>query len=167
MELNVCKEIPLNNSKLKTIVDDIYYNHLMDVSKWSLWDGYVYSTKGIYNKKRIYLHRYILHLENKLINNLQVDHIDRNPLNNTLNNLRIATCQENQRNKGKQKGATSKYIGVCWHKIALKWEASIKHNQQRYYIGIYDSEEEAAQAYDESLANIPIDEDRKQYNFPE
>ena len=41
-----------------------------------------------------------------------VDHIDGNPINNHWENLRWATCSENNRNRAKRANATSSYYGV-------------------------------------------------------
>ena len=137
------------------------------MSNWGLdRDGYATSNSHINNGKYIKLHRYIMLLENSLIDNLEVDHKDRNKLNNVASNLRMATSQEQKRNQGKKIGFSSQYIGVSWYKRDDKWRAKIKHNNKNIHIGMFDNEVEAAQAYDESLANIPIDESFKVYNFP-
>jgi len=38
----------------------------------------------------------------------------------------------------------SKYTGVFWHKVAKKWQATLKHNKQEHYGGLFDIEEHAA-----------------------
>jgi len=150
---------------MKTIVDAKYYSHLMSVSKWYLHNnGRVLPTKFFHRNKQI-LHRYIMLLEGKLVDELEVDHIDRNPLNNVSSNLRMVTCQENKRNKGKRTGTSSKYIGVYWRKNTKKWIAQIKHSGKMAYIGSYSNEEDAARAYDDALRKLPVRDDVKVYNF--
>jgi len=46
-----------------------------------------------------------------------------------------------------QKQKTSKYTGVCWCKNTCKWKAQVKVNGKSKYIGSFDSEEEAYEAY--------------------
>ena len=67
----------------------------------------------------------------------QIDHIDRNRQNNNMNNLRIVTNQENNFNKN-AKGFT---------KSKNKYRAYINLNNKQIYIGMFDTEEEAHQAY--------------------
>ena len=82
----------------------------------------------------------------------QVDHIDNNKVNNSVNNLRWASSEDNQRNKPKTlKPKTSKYIGVCWNKKHKKWYAHIKINKKTIYLGCFDDPKDAARAYNERL----------------
>jgi len=71
---------------------------------------------------------------------LQVDHIDGNKLNNKLENLRMVTGQKNQWNR---RGAK----GYCWNKRAEKWMARIALNSKNKYLGSFDTEAEAREAY--------------------
>lgn len=158
-------EIPLTNSNKVALVDAKYYDLLLTVSNWYCTIGSVRSTRSFNNNNQICMHRYIMLLEGKLDENLMIDHIDRNPLNNTVSNLRIANNQENNRNKGKRKGTTSKYIGVTWSKRDLKWRACIGHNYKVKHLGLFDNEEDAAYAYDNALREAEIDENFKVYNF--
>jgi hypothetical protein len=55
-----------------------------------------------------------------------VDHIDRNPLNNTKKNLRLSDHKKNAQNKSKREGVTSKYFGVWYTKKKRKWNCSVR-----------------------------------------
>jgi len=78
------------------------------------------------------------------------DHINHNGLDNRKSNLRVCTDAENGRNKQRQKGGTSIYKGVCWHKAKKKWVAQIKFEGKNMHIGYFtdDKEKEAARAVD-------------------
>jgi hypothetical protein len=81
-----------------------------------------------------------------------LDHIDGNPLNNSIDNLRAATPSGNARNCRSAKNSSSKYLGVCWHKAAKKWRAQIKINGEVKYLGCFTCEKEAARAYNKAAA---------------
>lgn len=50
----------------------------------------------------------------------EIDHIDRNCRNNSISNLRMVTHQQNCYNNAS--------IGVCWHSVASRWQATVKIN---------------------------------------
>lgn len=68
-----------------------------------------------------------------------IDHINHNKLDNRLENLRLVTHQQNQWNRVKAKG-------YCLTKTN-KYESYISINKKRIYLGKYDTEEEAHNAY--------------------
>jgi hypothetical protein len=75
-----------------------------------------------------------------------IDHIDGNPINNRIDNLRIADASINAQNRTKPRiGSKSGFIGVCWNNG--KWMASITANGKRYYLGRFDCKEKASEAY--------------------
>jgi hypothetical protein len=86
-----------------------------------------------------FLHRFVLNAERGQI----VDHKDGNPLNNVRENLRLATRQENQRNRGPQRGR--KYKGV--RQSGQRFTASIVVDRKHISLGTYATDVEAAQAY--------------------
>lgn len=75
---------------------------------------------------------------------VQVDHIDRDPLNCRKANLRVATNALNHQNVVAHRGARSRFRGVTWDKTRNKWQARVKINYKTYMLGRFDSEEEAA-----------------------
>lgn len=87
-----------------------------------------------------------------------VDHKDRNRFNNNIENLRELTKSNNNRNRDKiRKKTTSKYKGVTWNKTKKKWQAQITFNSKNIYIGRYDNEDEAGQAYNDKIKELNLE----------
>ena len=72
----------------------------------------------------------------------ELDHIDNNPSNNRISNLREATRSQNMANSYNRRANR----GVCWHRAAGKWEAHITINRKKHYLGLFRTQEEAAAA---------------------
>ena len=83
---------------------------------------------------------------------LVVDHIDNNPRNNNLSNLQVITNRENCSKD--QKGYSSKYTGVCWDKQTKKWLSRIVIGNKRKYLGHFENEIDAHEAYQNKLKEI-------------
>ena len=83
-----------------------------------------------------------------------IDHIDGDPLNNTANNLRLCTAQQNQGNSTKRKIGQSIYKGICRITTANKWRAYIAIDRKQAHLGVFDTEEEAALAYNAAAAHF-------------
>ena len=139
------KRIELSQGKF-AIVDDEDYEWINQY-KWSALRGrstfYAVRNEGR-PQKRIYLHREIMNAPA----DMQVDHTDRDGLNCTRDNMRLATNAQNLRNRGAQANNTSGYKGVDWHKWCGKWRVTIKVNGKQIYLGHYGDPIEAARAYD-------------------
>lgn len=86
--------------------------------------------------------------------NIIVDHINRDPLDNRRENLRLATARQNAANRTRvvRENSTSRYNGV--HRVGKRWRAqgSIPDGDggyKRASLGMFDTEKEAALAYNE------------------
>jgi len=79
---------------------------------------------------------------------LTVDHVDRNPLNNNLSNLRLADYLL-QSNNTRQRCSHS---GVYWNTQKAKWQAAHRFNGKKNYLGRFDCLLEASSAYNASVA---------------
>lgn len=150
-------EIPLSKKgkyagKYVAIIDDCDADLL--IFNWSFVKGnktnYAFR-KPIENgvRKKQAIHRVILEriLNRELLRSEFVDHIDGNGLNNTRDNLRIATQSQNQMNRGKPKGGTSKYKGVSLNSQSGKWIAQIRVRGKQIYLGQAITEEGAYKIY--------------------
>ena len=81
-----------------------------------------------------------------------IDHIDRNKINNVVQNLRWATHSENNTNITTRKDNTSTHTGVIYHKRLKKWQVSICINGLRKHIGSYIDFDEAVRVRTEQEA---------------
>ncbi|QPW59789.1 HNH endonuclease [Clostridium botulinum] len=102
------------------------------------------SNKSCINYKGTYLHRYIMGAEK----GVEVDHIDRDRMNNCRRNLRICTHQQNQCNQALQSNNTSGFTGVRFYKPRSKYVARIKFYGKDIHLGYYKTIIEAIQARD-------------------
>jgi len=73
----------------------------------------------------------------------EIDHIDGNRNNNSIDNLRIVTSRQNSLNSSKSKNNTSGTTGVTWDKFNNKWTAQICVNYKVIRLGRYKNKEEA------------------------
>lgn len=153
--------IPIHSKKLGThelLIDDVDYARLKG------WSFYLWSTprhSGIYvncysvNNKAVplRLHRVIMNAKKGEL----VDHINRNPLDNRQENLRLTTSLVNNQNAGKRKdGLTSKFKGVNFHKAKRPWKAQIQVQGKKISLGNYATEIEAAIRYNQALDEYNI-----------
>ncbi len=133
--------ILLNHGRY-VIVDSADYDQLMK-HNWSVTFFTEYATR-IEKSKTIYMHNQIMQPQSGLI----IDHKDHNGLNNSRANLRLATKSQNSCNRRKRPLCTSKYKGVYIDKKTRKFKAALTCKGQRMHLGYFDTEIDAARAYD-------------------
>lgn len=145
------KEIKLTQG-LVALVDDEDFEYL---NQWK-WHAHrevnnIYAFRTPKYNEVIRMHRVVLNVTDK---NIEVDHRDRNGLNNQKYNLRKATHAQNGANRRPSKNSTSKYLGVYWSRERNRWCASISKNYKTYLIGRFITEEEAALAYNKKAIEL-------------
>jgi len=112
--------------------------HLLNRKWYQCADGRIAKAEG----GRI--HRFIIDCPDGHV----VDHINGNTLDNRKSNLRICKQTENTYNGRKRVVGTSKYKGVHFDKGTKKWRARITPGGKSIHLGLYETQEEAAIAYD-------------------
>jgi hypothetical protein len=85
-----------------------------------------------------------------------VDHIDNNPLNNHVDNLRVTSSRINAINR-KNRGA-SQYPGVSWSSEKGKWKSTIYINGKQIHLKYCMTEVEAFDIYKKKYKEVMGDD---------
>jgi len=158
------REIKLTQDKV-SIVDDEDFDKLNQFKWFAHWDRHNWyacrHTGRINGKDPITgMHRVIMNPQE----NMEVDHKDGDGLNNQKSNLRVCTHRQNNRNlKPRLDKISSKLKGVSWHKKNRKFTSTITSNQNTIHLGCFNSEQEAAIAYDKAAKQLHGDFARTNY----
>lgn len=155
------REIELTKGYV-ALVDDEDYNRVNSYCSWQAKVNPKKNGKVVYaftnkwnNGVQSYLamHRFIMNLN---VNDPQIDHEDGNGLNNQKYNLRLCINKQNARNKPKSefRQFTSQYKGVNWKSKIKRWIAQISCDHNKMHLGCFDTQEEAARAYDRKALEL-------------
>lgn len=144
------KTIPLSKGRAHALVSDEDYEFLSQWT-WSLWlkkSGAMYARRTV--NRRGKKPQYITILMHRLLagvteSSVHVDHWDGNGLNNQRHNIKACTRDQNLAKQDRKPTGTSRFRGVHKSKSG-RWLAKVA----RQYLGAFDSEESAAQAYDQA-----------------
>lgn len=104
-------------------------------------DGLYWTVKINYRKYP--LHRLIFLWHNKYLPENLVDHIDQNPSNNRIENLREVSHQCNMRNCRLSKNNSSGISGVSFISKSKKWQSTITINGKNVNLGLYKKFDDA------------------------
>jgi len=135
------KTLQLTNG-YEAIIDDDDFERVSSFK----WHG-AKSRTGVYvrhgRNPALILHRFILDAKP----GVSVDHINGNTLDNRKENLRICTSAENTRNSRKYSTNVSGCKGVSYIEWRNKWASKITFNYKKYFLGYYNTREDAFEAY--------------------
>ena len=141
------KKISANRGRYEILVDDEDYDDIKEASQRYSW-----CVVGHHNSHRVrcgpqrgpflYLHRFLMCPKDDEF----VRYLDGNRLNNQKENLLIVTPTQARQGVRKKPRGTSKYYGV--QKSGRGFTAAISANRVCYHLGYYQTEIEAARAYD-------------------
>lgn len=84
----------------------------------------------------------------------QIDHINGDRCDNRIKNLRVVTNRNNSRNRMYHR--QGKLIGACFVKRKNNWMSSIRINGKNTFLGYYDTEQQASDAYVKRSKEIGI-----------
>lgn len=104
---------------------------------------HLYVVSGKNDVKRIYLHRLILSAPD----DMEVDHINGNPLDNRKENLRLATRAQNNQNRKMHKRNAVGFKGVVAARKPGRFIGYIHTKEKKVHLGTFGSAEDAARAY--------------------
>lgn len=134
--------IPIKGGKFAIVNADKW--HELIKYKWqNTSDGYA---QAVVNTKRLRMHQLVFQLYHGYIPKL-IDHINRNRLDNTIENLRETTFSANSQNRTKSKNTSSNYYGVSFYKRVNKWDCRIMIDSKHIFLGYFENEIDAAKAY--------------------
>lgn len=154
------KKIPLKNIKKEIInyalIDDEDFEWL-NKYRWCINSQYASRTSRFkenqHKQKAMYMAIEIMKEHNLYNKNKEIDHINRNKLDNRKCNLRMATKSQNGYNIKFLKNNTSGYKGVFRNSnigAKKRWRAMIQIEKKRIFLGCFSSAIEAAKAYDKA-----------------
>lgn len=128
---------------LCTLVDDADYLMLTTMGTWHL-STHGYAVRKPWKSSELGMHRVVMGL--RIGDTLQIDHRDRNRLNNQRHNLALVTNLLNAQNQGSREDSSSHYRGVYWNAHRQKWYAQSYANGKSTWLGSFDTEDAAGAA---------------------
>lgn len=158
------KEITVDLSKgyVAKVYSDTWERMKLDRFQWC---AQVHKSGKVYAMSRgsfpVAMHRLIA----KAKKGQYVDHANGDTLDNRTDNLRVCTPGQNRANSRRERHNIAGFKGVTWSKSSRKWAAQIVVDGNRFYLGVFEHKDRAAQAHDR--AAIYFHGEFAGLNFPE
>ena len=142
-------------------IDSNGKSFIFENNDYDLIKPYTWSVNSIRGQIRSYstgkfvtVHRLIMDAKPRQ----QVDHINRDKFDNRRSNLRFATHQQNQCNKGLMSNNSTGYKGTCYDKRSNRIMAYINYKNVRTYLGYFPPTDhglkQAAKAYNQKAIEL-------------
>lgn len=84
----------------------------------------------------------------------QLDHRNGRRSDNRLCNLRVARPGENHQNIAPRKDSVFGLLGITRHSDGVRWRAQIAHQKRKRHLGVFDSPQDAHEAYLRAKAEL-------------
>ena len=139
-----------NCGRVKNITTEMILKQRLNRTGYYIIDLHKFGNKKTYETHRLVALAFIDNNENCLC----VDHKNNDKRNNTVKNLRWCTTQQNNMNRSKTCGTSSKYKGVCYYKRNKRWQSQIGLNGKYIALGYYKTQEEAGEAYNKKATEL-------------
>lgn len=160
--------IPLSNRSGQYAKVDM--NLIEEIGKhskhwWTDHRGYARAKSRVFGMSKIRLHQLVVYLVySGFLSNgdCDIDHINREKLDCSSDNLRLCTHRENMMNTGRDSKA-SRYPGVSKNKQGY-WTAQIKIDRKQIYLGRSQDEHVAARMYRDTVRTIDPQVDHPSWN---
>jgi hypothetical protein len=146
--------IPLSQGKF-ALVDAEDYERLIKYN----WQACYKRATGLWSVKRVRRGESgpLIRMAREIMGSpigMEVIHKNYDGLDCRKANLQIVSSSEKAQHQSKAKNKTSRYKGVSWNKQRQKWSGRITKDGNRYHLGYFDNEEDAAQSYDEKALEL-------------
>ena len=86
----------------------------------------------------------------------EIDHINRDRLDNRLVNLRVVSRAENAQNISAHRDSSTGLQGIAWNKQHKRWQAKLMANKVRHHLGYFSTPEAAHAAYLDAKSRLHI-----------